>query len=193
MSEPILSFDEGATRKLAEMREAGRFEAAALRVTVIEEGASFRYQIEVVSDDTREEGDAVADCDGISFYVGASSAPLLRGATLQYVDDLGGSGFRFDNPNRPRLLEDPLAARVQRVLDEEVNPGVAAHGGRVTLMDVQDGRVYVRFGGGCQGCGMADVTLKQGVVAALQRAVPEISEVLDTTDHDAGDDPYYRA
>ena len=192
MSDPILQFDDHAIRKLAEMREAGRFDGSALRVSVEEEGASFHYQIEVVQEDSRDESDAVVDCEDVAFYVDPASAPLLRGATLRYVDDLGGSGFKFENPNRPKLLENPLARRVQQVLDDEINPGVAAHGGRVTLVDVQEGRVYVRFGGGCQGCGMADVTLKEGVTGSLQRAVPEIAEVLDATDHEAGTDPYFQ-
>jgi Fe/S biogenesis protein NfuA len=109
------------------------------------------------------------------------------------VEDLGGGGFRFENPNRPALLEDPLAGRVQQVLDDEINPGVAAHGGRVILVDVEDRNVFIRFGGGCQGCGMANVTLKEGVMGTLRRAIPEIAEVFDTTDHAAGSDPYFRA
>ena len=191
MSEPVLAFDEGATAKLNEMREAGRFDGSALRVTVEEEGASFHYQIEVVEIDSKGEGDALADCAGVALYIDPASRPHLAGATLQYVDSLSGGGFRFDNPNKPRLLADPLAARVQTILDEEINPGVAAHGGRVALMNVQDGRVFIKFGGGCQGCGQADVTLKDGVVATLTRQVPEIREVVDATDHTAGENPYY--
>jgi Fe/S biogenesis protein NfuA len=190
MDQPIISFDEPATRKLGEMRDSDRFSGSALRVKVDEEGGSFYYRIEVVEEASREEADAIADCDGLAFYVGPESAPRLQGATLQYVDGPGGGGFRFENPNRPRLLEDPLAARVQQILDEQVNPGVADHGGRVMLLDVRDGKVYIRFGGGCQGCGMADVTLKEGVAATLQREIPEIVEVLDTTDHAAGANPY---
>ena len=120
-----------------------------------------------------------------------ASAVLLRGAELQYVDSLSGGGFRFENPNKPRLLADPLAVRVQQILDDEINPGVAAHGGRVALMNVEDGRVFIRFGGGCQGCGQADLTLKEGVVATLTRQIPEIAEVIDTTDHASGENPYY--
>jgi Fe/S biogenesis protein NfuA len=191
MSEPVLAFDEGATAKLKEMREAGRFDGSALRVSVEEEGASFHYQIEVVDLDSKAEGDALAERGGISVYVDPASQPHLAGATLQYVDSLSGGGFRFENPNKPRLLADPLAARVQAILDEEINPGVAAHGGRVALMNVTDGRVFIKFGGGCQGCGQADVTLKDGVVATLTRQLPEIREVVDATDHAAGDNPYY--
>ncbi len=191
MSEPVLAFDEGATAKLNEMRESGRFDGSALRVTVEEEGASFHYQIEVVEADSRAEGDHLAECDGIPFFIDPASQPHLTGATLQYVDSLSGGGFRFDNPNKPRLLSNPLAVRVQEILDQEINPGVAAHGGRVSLVGVDDGKVFIRFGGGCQGCGQADVTLKDGVVASLTRQIPEIAEVIDATDHAAGENPYY--
>jgi len=192
MSEPVLRFDEGATQKLDEMREAGRFDSSELRISVDEEGAAFHYQIEVVDQDNRGEGDAVLDCNGVAVLVDPVSAGRLRGATLEYVDRLEGAGFRFDNPNKPALLANPLAARVQEILDQEINPGVAAHGGRVSLTAVEDTRVYVRFGGGCQGCGQADVTLKEGVVATIQRQIPEITEVLDATDHEAGETPYYQ-
>ena len=191
MGDPILRFDEGAISKLVEMRDSGRFQGSGLRVVVEEEGAAFLYQIEIVDLETRTDADEVVACEGIPVFVDLSSAPRLRGAELQYVDELSGGGFKFDNPNRPRLLDNPLAARVQRVLDDEINPGVAAHGGRVSLVNVEDERVYIRFGGGCQGCGMVDVTLRDGVIGTLQRSVPEISEVLDTTDHGSGDNPYY--
>ncbi len=192
MSEPVLRFEQGATAKLNEMREAGRFDDSALRISVDEEGAAFHYQIEVVDQGTKGEGDEVLDCNGVGVFVDAVSAGRLRGATLEYVDRLEGAGFRFDNPNQPVLLSDPLAARVQEILDREINPGVAAHGGRVSLVAVEDSRVFIRFGGGCQGCGQADLTLKEGVVATIRRQIPEISEVLDATDHEAGENPYYQ-
>jgi len=191
MSDALLRFDPVATEKLIEMREAGRFQGSALRIAVEEEGAAFHYQIQIVDADTRTEADELALCDGIPFYVDAASVPHLRGAELQYADSLSGGGFKFENPNKPRLLENPLAARVQKVLDDDINPGVASHGGRVSLVDVQDDRVFIRFGGGCQGCGMKDVTLKDGVVGALKAQIPEIAEVLDSTDHAAGENPYY--
>jgi Fe/S biogenesis protein NfuA len=190
METPLLELDPGARSRLAEMRDAGRFDGSALRVSVRERGAAFHYALERVDAGSRDAADLVVELDGIRVYVDAQSAPLLRGATLRYVDGLSGGGFRFENPNRPRLLELPLAGRVQRVLDEEINPGVAAHGGRVTLVDVQGDRVVIEFGGGCQGCGMAELTLREGVAATLRSAIPEIAEVVDATDHEAGKSPY---
>ena len=88
--------------------------------------------------------------------------------------------------------DSPAAAAVRRLLEEDVNPAIASHGGRIALVDVRDGTAYVRLEGGCQGCGMSDITLRQGVEMVIRTSIPEITEVLDVTDHDAGTDPYYR-
>jgi Fe/S biogenesis protein NfuA len=191
MSEAALQVSDAAIAKLQQMKDAGRLDASAVRVSVFEEGAAFRYELKVVPEDSGRAGDAVVETSAVRFFVGSESVPLLRGASLDHVDTLSETGFKFDNPNRPRLLENPLAARVQRVLDERINPSVASHGGHVRLIDVQEGRVFLQLGGGCQGCGMADVTLRQGIEETLRREVPEIEEILDTTDHAAGENPYY--
>jgi Fe/S biogenesis protein NfuA len=80
---------------------------------------------------------------------------------------------------------------VQHVLNTQINPSVAGHGGVVRLIDVKDNVVFIQMGGGCQGCGMANVTLKQGVEVAIRAAVPEVGDILDTTDHAAGRNPFY--
>ena len=89
--------------------------------------------------------------------------------------------------------DDTLYERVADLFDQQVNPMVARHGGRVELIDVQDAVVMVRMAGGCQGCGMADVTLRQGIEAMLQQHVPEVRGVVDITDHTAGSNPYFAA
>ncbi|HVC23936.1 MAG TPA: NifU family protein [Candidatus Dormibacteraeota bacterium] len=86
---------------------------------------------------------------------------------------------------------DPLAQAVQQLLDSEINPAVAGHGGYISLLDVADGVAYVQMGGGCQGCGLAEVTLSQGVRSAITERFPDIVEVVDTTDHASGTNPYY--
>ena len=90
-------------------------------------------------------------------------------------------------------LETPTGLAVRQVLEERINPAVAAHGGHISLVDVQDDTVYIRLEGGCQGCGMAEATLKQGVEVEIKQAVPSITAVLDVTDHAGGSNPYYRA
>lgn len=88
-------------------------------------------------------------------------------------------------------MSDDLKARVQELIDTSINPAVAGHGGFVELIDVQETRVYLTMGGGCQGCGAADVTLKAGIERLIREEIPEVTEVLDTTDHSAGSNPYY--
>ena len=88
-------------------------------------------------------------------------------------------------------LETPTGKAVREVLDSRINPSVAGHGGHIALVDVQDDTAYIRLEGGCQGCGMADVTLKQGIETEIMQAVPQIRAVLDVTDHAGGTNPYY--
>jgi Fe-S cluster biogenesis protein NfuA len=108
-----------------------------------------------------------------------------------------GSAIRsFLNPmpevaDGDRLPSEQMRTKVQQVLDEMINPGVAAHGGFVELLDVQDDNVFIRMGGGCQGCGAADVTLKMGIERLIREQVPQVREILDTTDHGSGQNPYY--
>jgi Fe/S biogenesis protein NfuA len=84
-----------------------------------------------------------------------------------------------------------LKSRVQELIDTMINPAVAGHGGFVELVDVQDNRVYLQMGGGCQGCGAADITLKAGIERLIREELPEVAEVVDATDHASGANPYY--
>jgi Fe/S biogenesis protein NfuA len=87
--------------------------------------------------------------------------------------------------------ENPVRDKVQDLIDNSINPAVAGHGGYIELIDVKDSTVYLRMSGGCQGCGAADVTLKAGIERMIFEEVPEVTEVLDVTDHGAGQNPYY--
>ena len=88
-------------------------------------------------------------------------------------------------------MSEELRGKVQELIDTMINPAIAGHGGYVDLIDVQDNRVYLQMGGGCQGCGAADVTLKSGIERLIRDELPEVVEVLDTTDHASGANPYY--
>ncbi|HYK90303.1 MAG TPA: NifU family protein [Acidobacteriota bacterium] len=88
--------------------------------------------------------------------------------------------------------ESEIRRRIQQLLDREINPAVGMHGGWVELIDVKKNSVYLRLGGGCQGCGAADVTLKMGIEKSIRELIPEVGEILDTTDHAAGRNPYYQ-
>ena len=87
--------------------------------------------------------------------------------------------------------EDQMKVKIQNVLDTYINPGVEGHGGHVTLLDVKGTVAYIKMGGGCQGCGMASVTLKQGIERSIRQYVPEVTEILDSTDHASGKNPFY--
>jgi len=191
MTEPILVVTDAAAKKIASAKTAEGSADVALRVTAREEGAKFRYELKLVAADSKGEDDSVVRLDDIDLYLDRDSAAYLGGATLDYVEEISGSGLKFDNPNQTALARHPLGARVQQVLDDQINPGLASHGGAVSLVDIQETRVVLSFGGGCQGCGMVDVTLKDGVTAQLQQQIPEITEVVDVTDHSAGENPYY--
>ena len=135
-------------------------------------------------------------CSGFIIYVDAASAPYLEGAQLDFETNATGGQLTIRAPKIKGNVpgdDSPLADHVQYLLDVEINPQIAAHGGRVSLVSVDDaGVVLLRFGGGCHGCGMADVTLKQGIERTLRTKLPAITAVRDVTDHDSGQTPYYR-
>jgi Fe/S biogenesis protein NfuA len=144
----------------------------------------------------RRGDDWVIECTGFNLYVDSASAPWLDGAEVDYKATPTGGELSIHAPNLRGQAPDAdasLAMRVQYVLESEINPKLASHGGQVRLESVgANNEVVLRFGGGCQGCGMADVTLKQGVEKTLRTRFPEISAVLDATDHGAGHSPYYK-
>lgn len=132
------------------------------------------------------------EVDGYNVAVTQSGAEDWR----QLGKRIGSAIRNFLNPppeipEGDRLPPDHVRTRVQQVLDEMINPGVASHGGFVELLDVQDDNVFIRMGGGCQGCGAADVTLKQGIERLIRENVPQVREILDTTDHGSGQNPFY--
>jgi Fe/S biogenesis protein NfuA len=134
------------------------------------------------------------DCDGFTLWLDAASVGFLDGASIDYETRATGGQLQI---RAPRIKgEAPgeaasLVERVRHVVDNEINPQLASHRGHVTLQEVTaDGVVYLRFGGGCHGCGMADVTLKQGIEKTLIEKVPGVTAVRDATDHATGDAPY---
>ena len=116
------------------------------------------------------------------------------GAVAQAIREQIESGAASVSPDHKTSLPEPdvIRNKVQALIDEAVSPAVAGHGGSVALLDVRDNNVYLEFGGGCQGCGMSHVTLKYGVERLIREHVPEVGEILDTTDHAGGENPYYR-
>jgi Fe/S biogenesis protein NfuA len=157
----------------------------------------------------------------LAIVVPGDSVAKLRGATVDWSQDPLHSGFVVVNPNKPaptplalptlpmspgagRAVRPPgppttpgagldtdIARRVTAVLDRDINPSIASHGGHAELAGIEGATAYLRLGGGCQGCGMATVTLSQGIEVAITQAVSEIDHVVDVTDHASGTNPYF--
>ena len=158
-----------------------------------------QYAISLVEREDKERTEIAINLDGIRVLLNLDTSNLLSGATVDWAED--GGGFLVETP-RPKAppprtvtgtpgVTGPLAERAQQVLDELINPRIAAHGGAVELVDVSDDTLYVRMTGGCQGCSASAATLRQGVERMVKDEIPEIREVVDLTDHEAGENPYY--
>lgn len=189
---PIVSFSPAAYKRVLKILDDREIRGiGALRVAIQGRGArDFLYEMAVEEDGLAQDDDTIVDAGDFKVFVDAETLPLLRGATVDYVVQLMGGGFRVDNPNP--IWSDPTTAGIARLIDDEINPGVASHGGHVDLIDVKEHVVYVRLGGGCQGCAMVDVTLRQGIETIIKRHYPEIVDVVDTTDHAGGSNPYFQ-
>jgi Fe/S biogenesis protein NfuA len=191
----VLTLTPAARQKFLEAAKAEGREGDGLRVIVNGGGsAQPQFALNFVAADEISESDTVLDSGELKVYVDADSVRWLKDASIDFVDGLEESGFKVDAPNAgiPRP-SGPLAEAVLKVLDEKINPGVASHGGVVSLVAVENETAYLRFGGGCQGCGMSSYTLKQGIEKTLFEEVPEIKKVVDVTDHAAGTNPYYES
>lgn len=190
----MLTFTDRARQMILRFAEAT--DDPKIRIAV--HGSPFAPQYEfALVDEEPADGDRVVAMQGFRVVIDESSASRIEGATVEWVESDRGTGFEVSNPNVRKLGEtEPtgeLATRVRQVLETQVNPAVASHGGEISLVDIDDDVVYLELGGGCQGCGMARVTLKQGVERMLKEAVPEVRGIVDVTDHAAGANPYYTA
>lgn len=189
----MITVTEAAEKKIAELVAKNDRPIKGLRIGARSESPlKVDYKLAFVSEEQVEASDERVSFDGFDVFMDPDSIDLLEDATVDYVDGLMGSGFKIERPRKlPKHLEGDLAQRVHEVIEKQINPGVAAHGGTVNLVDVKNSTVYVQLGGGCQGCGMASVTLRDGVVRMIKEGVPEVEEVVDVTDHDSGENPYY--
>ncbi|HEX3567148.1 MAG TPA: NifU family protein [Acidimicrobiales bacterium] len=154
-------------------------------------------------------GDVIQHDDDLPVVIPRASIDRLHGARLDVAADAGGGvGLVVINPNTPRTraeqesvaadvppvdLASPLARRVVAALESEVNPSIAEHGGRADLVTMDGSVVHLRLSGGCQGCGMAKATLAEGIDGILREAVPEITGIVDVTNHAEGSNPFYQS
>jgi len=191
MINQLLTISPDARSKIDGVRTFNDFPDAVLRVRILaKDGPRFRYEIALEDPRERTDDDLAVEADGLMVVLDRATATDIAGATIELDPGVTGGGLRIENPNEG--WQDPIARAVQEVLDRQINPGVGSHGGQVTLVEVKDGTAFMRFGGGCQGCAAVDVTLKQGVETAIRGAVPAILAIVDVTDHQAGENPYYQ-
>ncbi len=200
--------DRARNRALAVRAEEPDGDKLVLFLEVTEpNGFEYGYDLYFDDEGAIRDGDVVQQEDGLKLVIPASSADKLGGATLDLSKNLLNPGWVVDNPNTPSpspavgtgVAFDPgeltgsVEDRVATVLSKVVNPAIASHGGRADLIAVDDdGTVFVQLSGGCQGCGMASVTLTQGIEVSLKELVPEVQRVVDSTDHASGTNPYFQ-
>ena len=175
-------------------------DALGLRVEVTGvKGPEYTYDLAFDELSAAASDDVVEKVDSLSVIIPATSVDSLRGAVLDVPRTSGQGGLVIRNPNRPNplagvdlQLEGTVAEKVQQLLEQSINPSLASHGGFATLIGVDDeSKVYLTMGGGCQGCAMSAMTLREGIDRSIRESIPEVVEVIDATDHQAGENPFY--
>jgi Fe/S biogenesis protein NfuA len=197
----VLTVTETARDKILALRaQEDEPETLGLRIEVTGvQGVEYTYDLafDPLAEADEAAGDVVEEQGDLPVIIPGDSVDSLRGATLD-VPSSGQEGLVLRNPNRP----DPLSGahieltgtveeKVRQLLDGQINPALAMHGGFAALDHVEDDSVYVTMGGGCQGCAVSAMTLREGIARAIKEAIPEVTDVIDTTDHALGENPYY--
>ena len=193
----FVTITEDAQSYLAELLEKQNVEGMAVRVFITQPGT--RYAETCLAYCRPEEinpADEVQRTDTLTAYIDAMSIPYLEESIIDFAKDRMGGQLTIKAPNAkmPRVNpESPVEDRINYLLFTEVNPGLAAHGGEVSLVELpDDGIAILKFGGGCQGCSAVDMTLKDGVEASLVAKIPEVNGVRDVTDHSQTENAYFK-
>ncbi|HSM03535.1 MAG TPA: NifU family protein [Longimicrobiales bacterium] len=195
----MLTFTDKARDMVQAFIDQSEGELSFLRISAHGSPMAPQFELTLVSEDERESGESAVDLEGFTVLIPEASGAALEGATVDFVERVNESGFEVRpvaQTEPERTLEaptGPLADRVREVLDAQVNPAIASHGGAITLAGVEDTEIYLEMSGGCQGCAMSRLTLRQGVERMLRQAIPELTAVHDITDHASGVNPYFQA
>ena len=194
----MITFTDRAREVVLSLLDESGGELEALRIAMRDAGGGLKphFDLTLVGADERSSDDQEEDVGGFSILVEQSLVSQLDGATVDYVQRINESGFEVHTlePDEPKKSQDPpqgeIAERVREVLQVQVNPAIAAHGGMISLVNVEETDIYVEMSGGCQGCALSRMTLRQGVERMLREAIPELTAVHDITDHAEGENPY---
>ena len=197
----VMSITPEAMEKVIEVRaEEEESEELALRISVTGiQGIDYSYDLAFIHLKDLTDSDLQWETNGLTIVVPEDSHTQLVGATLDIPSNSAQGGLVIRNPNRPNPLGDiehleltgDIPERVQQLLEQRINPALASHGGFATLIGVDGPKAYITMGGGCQGCAMSQATLTEGIQSAILEAIPEITEVIDSTDHASGSNPFY--
>jgi Fe/S biogenesis protein NfuA len=197
-----LELTHSAVDKIAELIATRARGPQAVRVLVQLGGPTGgQSEFKFVDPSDRAADDTALDMGPFMVFLDPQANEALINAVVDYDEQKYSTGFHieYDNPlnrfldeKRKDWGDDPVATKVQDLVDNQINPGVAGHGGWVLLLDVKGDTAYIEMGGGCRGCAISQMTLKQGIERIITDEVPEIARVLDTTDHSEGDNPYYK-
>ena len=189
---PVISLTDAASLKLHEVIGAHPNPVAGLRLQILgrtDEG--FQHVLSLVEEGAEIEDDVVVEASDLRVFVEKRNTRYLDGIEIDFEDKgPDQSGLEFTNPTP--LWFDERESQIHELFEQQINPQIAAHGGAISLLGVEGRTVYVEFSGGCVGCGMLDVTLKQGVEVAVKQQVEGIDDIVDSTDHASGNNPYYK-
>lgn len=193
-----IDISETAIEHFSHLIEAQGGDALGLRLDVSAPGTpAAQCEMSFCEADEVQTDDTVLPLGQYKLYVARQGKAYLEGASIDFVKDQMGGQLTIRAPGlrgSPPTGDEPLEEQVRYWLEADINPMLAQHGGRVALEAItQDKQVVLRFGGGCHGCGMVDVTLKQGIETTLKDKIPQITGVIDATDHSTGDNPYYQS
>jgi Fe/S biogenesis protein NfuA len=193
----MINFTDRAREMVQSFLDQNEGEDLALRIGMSGSPISPAFDLTLVNLGEQADEEIMVDGGGFAVLMREADAERLDGATVDYVERVNESGFEVRPAKLPTTQAGKrgaptgdIADRVRSVLDTQVNPAIAAHGGMISLVDVADTDVYVEMSGGCQGCALSRMTLRQGVERMLREAVPELTAVHDVTDHASGDNPY---
>lgn len=200
----MLTFTDKALEMVRSFLDQAGDEAEALRISR-KDGSPLasEYDLTLISRGEQRSDDRKIEIEDLLVLVEGKSVDALTGATVDFVERVNARGFEVRTAQRsngsgsgskPRAATapaGPIADRVKEVLDTQVNPGIAAHGGMISLVEVDGTEIYLEMSGGCQGCALSRMTLRQGVERMVRQQVPEVTVIHDVTDHASGENPYY--
>jgi len=193
----MITFTDAARSAIHSFLQDGEGDEEALRITF--RGGSPtqpQFDLTLVGLEEKSDEETLVEVDGLKVLFRETLQEMLDGGTVDFVERANESGFEVrtaapkERARERTAPTGPIADRVREVLNGQVNPAIAAHGGMISLVDVEDTDVYVEMSGGCQGCALSRMTLQQGVERMLREAVPELTAIHDVTDHASGENPY---